>query len=54
MTTENITATRALLEFIENSPTAFHAVDSAAKILDGAGFTRLNECDAWNLVRGGK
>ncbi len=54
MTTENITATRGLLEFIENSPTAFHAVDSAAKILDEAGFTRLNECDAWNLVRGGK
>jgi aspartyl aminopeptidase len=42
------------MQFIENSPTAFHAVDSAAKILDEAGFMRLNECDAWNLVRGGK
>ena len=54
MTLENINATRELMQFIENSPTAFHAVDSAAKILDEAGFVRLNECDAWNIVRGGK
>lgn len=54
MTTENISATRDLLTFIENSPTAFHAVDTAAKMLDEAGFTHLNETDAWNLVRGGK
>ncbi len=54
MTTENLTATRDLLTFIENSPTAFHAVDSAANLLDEAGFTRLNESDAWELTRGGK
>ncbi|MGN1346856.1 MAG: M18 family aminopeptidase [Eubacteriales bacterium] len=54
MTNENITVTRELLTFIENSPTAFHAVDSAAKLLDEAGFSRLNESDAWNLARGGK
>lgn len=54
MTNENFQATRDLLTFIENSPTAFHAVDSAAKLLVEAGFTRLNESDAWNLVPGGK
>ncbi len=54
MTNENIQTTRDLLTFIENSPTAFHAVDSAAKLLDEAGFTRLNESDAWKLTRGGK
>lgn len=54
MTIENITATRELLEFIEKSPTAFHAVSSASAILDEAGFTRLNEGDKWELVRGGK
>ncbi len=54
MTNENIQTTRDLLTFIENSPTAFHAVDSAAKMLDEAGFTRLNESDAWELVPGGK
>lgn len=54
MTIENITATRELLEFIEKSPTAFHAVSSASEILEEAGFTRLNEGDKWELVRGGK
>lgn len=54
MTIENITATRELLEFIEKSPTAFHAVSSASAILEEAGFTRLNEGDKWELVRGGK
>ena len=30
---------KELLDFIYESPTAFHAVDSIKKILDGYGFT---------------
>ena len=54
MTQENIRATEGLIDFIRKSPTAFHAVDTAAGMLEEAGFSRLNECDDWNLVRGGK
>ena len=54
MTQENIRATEGLIDFIRKSPTAFHAVDTAAGMLEEAGFCRLNECDAWDLVRGGK
>ena len=43
-----------LMDFIKNSPTAFHAVESIAAMLDGAGFTALNECEAWRLKPGGR
>jgi len=45
-------STESLLGFIENSPTAFHAVDTIAKHLVAEGFTYLHEGDAWNLVAG--
>ncbi len=54
MNIESLNATRDLLDFIESSPTAFHAVETAAAMLDSAGFTRLNECDEWSIVCGGK
>ncbi|MBQ4193265.1 MAG: M18 family aminopeptidase [Clostridia bacterium] len=54
MTQENRQATERLIAFIQDSPTAFHAVNTAAGMLEEAGFTRLNECDAWDLARGGK
>ncbi|MCK4705545.1 MAG: M18 family aminopeptidase [Gammaproteobacteria bacterium] len=38
-----------LLKFIQASPTPFHAVDQMTAILDGNGFKRLNEADAWGL-----
>ena len=38
-----------LLSFIQASPTPFHAVEQMAIILDGNGFKRLNESDAWGL-----
>lgn len=41
-----------LLEFIQSSPTPFHAVQSMAKILAAAGFTELCEADSWQLVPG--
>lgn len=42
------------LDFLEKSPTAFHAVKEAADILDSFGFNRLSEADKWNLKRGEK
>jgi len=49
-----------LLRFIDNSPTPFHVVATVADELEGAGFTRLDESDAWPsgpgnhyVVRGG-
>jgi len=35
------------LRFIDSSPTPFHVVATVAEDLDAAGFTRLNERDAW-------
>ena len=47
-------ATNELLRFIENSPTAFHAVEQIDKRLVEDGFTRLEECSDWKLTWGGK
>ena len=44
--------TKQLLDFIENSPTAYQAVDSAAAILKEQGFIRLSAQDAWELEPG--
>ncbi len=44
--------TKELLKFIENSPTAYQAVDSAAKILEEQGFVRLSAQNAWSLESG--
>jgi aspartyl aminopeptidase len=38
-----------LLEFIQNSPTPFHAVETMAHILRQHGFKALNEADAWPI-----
>ena len=43
-----------LMEYIEASPSPFHAVQSAARLLDAAGFTRLEEADFWPLEPGGR
>ena len=42
--------TKQLLSFIENSPTAYQAVDTAAAILEEQGFARLGAQDAWELT----
>ena len=47
-----MTEIRELLDFIAHSPTAFHAVEAAAKELTG--FQRLKENEHWELVPGGK
>ncbi len=43
-----------LLSFLKKSPTRFHAVAALAEALDSAGYTRLSECDDWQLAVGGK
>lgn len=45
---------RELLQFIEDTPTAFHAVENASKMLLDAGYVALNESESWNLEHGKK
>ena len=45
-------AARDLLAFIDASPSPFHACATAAARLDAAGFTRLDERDAWPAAGG--
>ncbi|MGN1115376.1 MAG: M18 family aminopeptidase [Candidatus Ornithomonoglobus sp.] len=43
-----------MLDFIDASPTAFHAVENAKRILIENGFAELYECDVWRLQNGGR
>lgn len=43
-----------LLDFIKESPTAYHGAHSVKKMLDKAGFKEIKESEKWNLVKGGK
>ena len=45
---------RQLGDFINLSPTPFHAVSSMAEMLIEAGFTALSEAQEWSLEKGGK
>lgn len=45
---------RGLLDFIANSPTPFHAVDTMAGMLIKAGFSQLEEQNAWSVAAGGR
>ncbi len=54
MNSENLKVTKNLIEFIKASPTAFHAVENGAAMLDEAGFVRLGEHETWNLAAGRK
>ena len=45
---------REVLNFIEHSPSCFHAVEQLSQMLDQAGYQRLKECDGWTLEQGGK
>lgn len=44
----------SLIDFIDRSPVAFHAVDNIIAELNEAGFDKLNEGDSWQLKAGGK
>jgi len=41
-----------LFEFLQSSPTPFHATQTIANQLSSAGFTELDEAAAWNLEAG--
>lgn len=46
--------TRALMDFIKASPTAYHAVDSIGEKLEACGFLPLAEAGKFELIPGGK
>jgi len=43
-----------LLDFLETSYTAYHAVENAKQLLLGNGFIALSETDDWAIEEGGK
>ena len=43
-----------LLDFIQQSPTPFHAVETMKKAFDSAGFKELREEKSWNPTAGGR
>ena len=43
-----------LMSFIQQSPTAFHAVDTMKKMLNEAGYQELSESQKWSMAKGGK
>ena len=51
---ENAVFNAGLLEFLNASPTPYHAVSSMRKHLEAAGFIQLNERDDWCLSATGK
>ncbi len=46
---ERKSTARELIQFLEKSPTCFHAVKNLAKELEAAGFEELKENEVWNL-----
>lgn len=45
---------KELIDFIYESPSAYHSANTVKTILDNEGYSELNECDKWNLNKGGK
>ncbi|MET0387172.1 MAG: M18 family aminopeptidase [Polyangiales bacterium] len=45
---------QSLLDYIDASPTPFHAVAESVRRLRAAGFSELSETDAWTLKPGGR
>ncbi len=43
-----------LLRFIEQSPSPYHTIESARKMLQAAGFLELSEKDNWSLQKGSR
>ncbi len=51
---KDIEITRELFDFIEKSPTAFHAVEETKKRLENDGYHQLLEGEKWEIQAGGK
>ncbi len=43
-----------LLEFINNSPSCFHAIHNVSEMLNQNGFQQLQESEQWNIEKGGR
>ena len=52
MDSKYIESTLSLMDFIQDSPSAFHAVAAASGILDEAGATRLDEKESFSVKAG--
>ncbi|MDO4680460.1 MAG: M18 family aminopeptidase [Aerococcus sp.] len=48
------TVAEKLIDFIDHSPSAFHAIDNLSNRLKEAGYTELFEGEEWQLTKGGK
>ncbi|WP_062260896.1 M18 family aminopeptidase [Endozoicomonas arenosclerae] len=48
------TFNQALIQFLDNSPTPFHAVKNMASRLEAHGFIQLDESQTWSLEEGGR
>lgn len=51
---KNIKLANELIDFIYESPTAFHAVSAVKSMLKQEGFTEVLDSEKWNLKKGGK
>ncbi|MBU5591426.1 M18 family aminopeptidase [Clostridium sp. MSJ-4] len=51
---QNIKLANELIDFIYESPTAFHAVSTVKSVLLGEGFNELKDSEKWMLEKGGK
>ena len=49
-----VAAAHELLAFVQECPSMFHTAAAIARRLDAAGFTRLNEGDAWTVAPGSR
>lgn len=45
---------KELIDFIYESPSAYHSANTVKSILDNEGYLELKESDNWNLKKGGK
>jgi len=48
----NLNIVNSMMKFIDDSPTAYHAIDNIKKELSRNGFTELSESAEWNIERG--
>ncbi|MCG8578764.1 MAG: M18 family aminopeptidase [Bacteroidales bacterium] len=51
---QEIKLAEELIEFIHQSPTAFHVVENTAKELEAQGYEYLDITSSWNINKGGK
>ena len=52
--TKDIQLAEELINFIFNSPTAFHVVENVAKELENKGYVKLDLTEEWKIEKGGK